>query len=174
MNSVETRRAERRSASRSETNWLRPAIVAWLLFTAFAATILFGAVDPISTGLLAIAAAITVLLWIADSWKAEVIAVNLDELYLPIIGLIVIGIIQMLPLRGDSATQGLLSIPLSSALSLDPYATRIFTARLVIMLVFFAAASTYVDSKRNFSPSVSSRRSPRRVPLYIGSPPIGL
>ncbi|MEP7211771.1 MAG: O-antigen ligase family protein [Acidobacteriota bacterium] len=148
MSSVEKRRAERRSASGSATTRLRPIIVIWLLFTAFAATILFGAVDPISTGLLAIAAAVTLLLWVAESWKSAQLAINLDELYLPIVGLIVIGIIQMLPLRGDPATQGLLSIPLSSSLSLDPHATRMFTVRLVIMLVFFAAASTFIDSKK--------------------------
>jgi O-antigen ligase len=122
--------------------------VIWLLFTAFAAAIAFGAVDPIAVGLLAIAAAITIILWIADSLQTRQLAVNLDALQLPIVGLIVIGLVQLLPLRLDEAIQGILNVPISSALSLDPYATRMFTIRLVILLVFFAAAFTFIDSKK--------------------------
>ena len=53
----------------------------------------------LAEGLLAIAAAVTLILWVADSLKTGEIAINLDALYLPIAGLIVIGVIQMLPLR---------------------------------------------------------------------------
>src|SRR5215218_8691311 len=148
MSNVEKRRAARRSASGGDTNRMRPAIVIWLLFTAFAAAIGFGAVDPVAHGLLAIAAAITLILWVADSLKVGEITINLDALYLPIAGLIAIGVIQMLPLRFSAASPGILDIPSSSALSLDPYSTQMFTIRLAILLVFFAAAFTFIDSKR--------------------------
>jgi O-antigen ligase len=147
MNNVEKRRAARQqSATRPQRDLLRPAILIWLLITAFTAAIAFGAVDPLATGALTIAASVTLVLWAADAWRTGQLAINLDVLYLPVIGLILIGIVQLLPLRGVD-TSGLLSVPMSTALSLDPYATRMFTVRLVILLVFFAAAFTFIDSR---------------------------
>ena len=148
MSNVEKRRAARRSVTHSDDSRLKTVVVVWLLFTSFAAAIAFGAVDPVATGFLALGAAVTIVLWAADSLRTNQLRFNIDVLYLPVVGLIVIGIIQLLPLRFGTGGEGLLSIPLSSALSLDPYATRMFTIRLVILLVFFAAAFTFVDSKK--------------------------
>ena len=148
MSDVDKRRAIRKAGAHGNSHPERTMIVAVLLFTAFCSAVAFGAVDAIAIGTLAIAAAVILLLWVADAWRAGHFAVNVDSLCLPIAGLILIGCVQLLPLGGDKAAQDLVGLRLSSALSLDPYATRMFIVRLAILLVFFAAAFTFIDTKK--------------------------
>lgn len=148
MAGVQKRRAEEESGGRFGPKRLRLSIVVLLLLTAFLSVIFFGAVDPLATSALGAAAAVIVILWLAESWRAGQFTIYLDALYLPLLGLVTIGFIQLLPLRADTAAQELLGVPVESSLSLDPFATRMFTVRLVILLVLFAAAFTFVDSKR--------------------------
>lgn len=126
--------------------YLATTIVVALVVTACVATLAYGAVDPWANGMLATFAAVIALLWIAHAWRSGSLSVNANLLLLPLLGWILIGIVQQLPLRPDAEAAAILDIPVSSALSLDPYATRMFTIRLVIMLVFFAAALTFFDS----------------------------
>lgn len=87
------------------------------------------------------------MLWFGDAWRTGEFRLSSEPMQIPIIGLIAIGLVQMLPI-GDSGAAGLLSIPSSNALSLDPYATRLFTVRMVLLLVFFAAGLTYINTEK--------------------------
>ena len=108
-------------------------------------TILFGAVDTTTWIFISIFWAAIILLWIAETWKAGGILVNTSALQIPLIGLVLIGLVQLLPLGGGSGE--LLGIPVSHALSLDPYATRFFVVRLVVYLVFFAACLAFINNE---------------------------
>lgn len=112
----------------------------------FAATA-FGAVDPVATSILSVLLGIVGLLWLNDARKTGEFRYSANKLQLPILGLIVIGLIQLLPL-GDPGAASLLAVPASSAISMDPYATRMFVVRLVLCFVFFAAALTFVNTER--------------------------
>jgi O-antigen ligase len=111
-------------------------------------TIAFGAVDAWAMGVLAIAAAIIALLWAAESWRYDEFRFSLNSLQIPILGLILIGLVQLLPFGNSGISTDLLSVPASNALSLDPYATRLFIVRLVTLFVFFAAALTFMNSSK--------------------------
>ncbi len=109
------------------------------------AAILFGGVDNVTWVLISIIWALLSIIWVADSWNAGGVIVNSSSLQVPVIGLILIGLIQLLPLGG--AVDGV-SVQMSRALSLDPLSTRFFVIKLVIYLTFFAASLAYINSEK--------------------------
>jgi len=111
------------------------------------AALLFGGVDIIVLGLFSVITAFIFVLWIMDAWSIGELRFSTNWLQLPIIGLIVIGIVQLLPLGDPAVANGALSIAPNNALSLDPFSTRLFVLRLIAYLIFFAAALTFVDTK---------------------------
>ncbi len=111
-------------------------------------TVVYGGVDTIVLGLQAVIAALLVILWVADAWSTGGIRYSSNLLQFPIAGLILIALIQLLPLGEAHIAPGVLSIDPARSLSLDPYATRFFTIRLVVYLIFFAAALAFIDSEK--------------------------
>lgn len=86
-----------------------------------------------------------VFLWILDGWKLGVLRVSRNPLQLPLLGMLLLGLIQLLPLRSAAAVD-LLSIPAVKSLSLDPYATTLILADVVTLLVYFAATLVFTDT----------------------------
>ena len=106
-------------------------------------TIAYGAVDSWAIGLLAVIVAVIALTWIADSTVGGEFRFSSNPLQLSIIGLIAIAAIQLVPVWPSAAAE-LVSVPVAKTLSMDPYATRLFLMRLLILFVFFATALTFV------------------------------
>ncbi|HEX9959869.1 MAG TPA: O-antigen ligase family protein, partial [Pyrinomonadaceae bacterium] len=92
--------------------------------------------------------------WLFDAWKTSEFSFNTNRLQIPLIGFILIGIIQLLPLRPADVSAGLLSIPAAASLSLDPYTTRFAVVQLCVYLIFFAAALTFIDSSKRLKKMV--------------------
>ena len=110
------------------------------------ASLIFGAV---STGTLAILTFLTGVLlffWFIDSWKNKRVTLSTDSLQLPIIGLILIGLIQLIPIWSYNFSSELLSIPATGALSLDPNSTKLAVVKLCIFLVIFAITLSNLNS----------------------------
>lgn len=113
--------------------------------------IVFGAVDFTSLGLLVVFAGFILLAWIYRTFAERQLSVSINPIQLPLVGLIVVGLIQLLPLRGFSAeVSSLLSSGPVSSLSLAPYDTRLAVIELVIYLVFFSAALTFIRSHERY------------------------
>lgn len=110
------------------------------------AVLSYGAVEPWSFALLTVLTAIMMLVWIADALLQKDVRYHPTSLQWPIIGLILICIVQLLPLRSPENAAGLLSPPIVSSLSLNPYATRFGLIQLVLFALFFGAALVYVNS----------------------------
>ena len=118
------------------------------------APVAFGAVDFWALGILALIAFLIAVLWLFDAWKTSEFSFNTNRLQIPLIGFILIGIIQLLPLRPADVSAGLLSIPAAASLSLDPYTTRFAVVQLCVYLIFFAAALTFIDSSKRLKKMV--------------------
>ncbi|MFZ0064133.1 MAG: O-antigen ligase family protein [Pyrinomonadaceae bacterium] len=86
-----------------------------------------------------------VFLWILDGWKLGVLRLSRNPLQLPLLGMLLLGLIQLLPLRSAAAVD-LLSIPAVKSLSLDPYATTLILADMVTLLIYFAATLVFTDT----------------------------
>lgn len=149
---MKQRRAAHRSGrSGNEVSVERSAsakiAVALIAATPMLATIIYGATEMWAYIPLAVLTAMIVIFGIRDGIAKGGIDFSNGSLQLPLIGLILIGVVQLLPI-GGSVEPGLLSKPASSALSLDPYATRFFTIRLVMLTVFFAAGLSLISNRK--------------------------
>ncbi len=122
---------------------LADSLIFWIIcFILFLAPIAYGAVDPGTQAIIAILILLICLLWLFDAWKTSKLRVSDNPLQLPVIGLILIGLFQLLPLRALHSEN--LPVETASTLSLDPYATRFAVILLVIYLIFFTATLTFV------------------------------
>lgn len=124
------------------------AVFILLLIIPLGSTIGFGAVDQPAQALVFLVISITAALWAYGSWRTGRFCYSNSLVQLPLAGLVLIGVIQLLPLGGSSVPSELLSAAPSSALSIDPFATRLFTIRLLFYLVFFAMALVLIRSTR--------------------------
>lgn len=86
-----------------------------------------------------------VFLWILDGWHLAVLRLSRNPLQLPLLGMLLLGLIQLLPLRSAEAVN-LLSIPAVKSLSLDPYATTLILADVATLFVYFAATLVFTDT----------------------------
>ena len=91
-------------------------------------------------------AIVLVLLWAVDGAILRSVLLPVNPLQWPLVGMILLGLFQLLPLRAhDSA-----GLPLSPvrSLSLDPYATRLALVQVAALLIYFAATSMFMDAPR--------------------------
>ena len=110
------------------------------------AVLAYGAVDLLATGILSVGTFVVIVLWAAFAWRSGEFRYSAEKVQLTIVGLIIVGLIQLLPLGDANSYKEVLGIPSSAAISLDPYATRIFVIRLLLLLVFLAAGLTFIDT----------------------------
>ncbi len=150
MEDIKPKRQQRRHSSHSpEPERTGPDRAAFFLLCSIPmlAMVGFGAVDFWAIAFLAAFAFILTALWFADGWFRGSFRYSTNSLQLPLLGLFIVGILQLLPL-GDSEANGLLPGPASNALSYEPFATRLFLIRLGCCIIFFAAALVFVDSRK--------------------------
>ena len=105
----------------------------------------YGTVHYWSLALFSLGGVLIVLLWMADGWSLGTLRVSRNALQLPLLGLIALGLFQLLPLR-RAADAGVLSGPAVRSLSLDPHATRLVLVQISVLLVYFAATLVFVDT----------------------------
>jgi len=127
--------------------FLESSIIFFICSILIFAPIAYGAVDSWALGIIAILTFLICLLWLFKTWKTKEFTFNDNPIQLPIIGLILIGLIQLLPLRSVDLSK-LISVQPINSLSLDPYATRFAVVLLTIYLIFFAATLTFVTTEK--------------------------
>ncbi len=114
------------------------------------ATVLFGGVDNATWLLVTLIAAGMTFLWLAESWRGGGFLINSSSLQLPLIGLVLIGLIQIVPL-GSYELEGLTAF---RTLSMDAFATKMFLTRLIVYLIFFAACLVLINSEKRIRTTV--------------------
>lgn len=110
-------------------------------------TLAFGTVHYWALAVFAATAAGLVCLWCLDGLTLRSVQLSRNALQWPLLGLIILGLVQLLPLR-SAADNGGLQLSLSRALSLDPNSTRLVLVQLVSLLIFFWATLIFTDSPR--------------------------
>ena len=109
-------------------------------------TLAFGTVHNWALALLCVSSVGLICLWAVDAFVLRSAQIPVNPLQWPILGMIVLGAVQLLPLRThDSA--GLPFVTVRS-LSLDPYATRMVMLQVSMLLVYFLATTILTDSPR--------------------------
>ena len=86
-----------------------------------------------------------IVLWVVDGWNLGAFRVSRSLLQFPLLGALVLGIVQLLPFRGGG-NNALAATSLTRTLSLDPYSTRLVLVQLSSLLIYFAATLVYTDT----------------------------
>ncbi|HEY9402413.1 MAG TPA: O-antigen ligase family protein, partial [Pyrinomonadaceae bacterium] len=121
-------------------------IVLVLCLAVVLSTLAFGTVQAWALGFFEAGAGLIVILWAVDAWRTRRLRLSRNLLQLPLVGLFVVGLVQLLPLGGvGGATGGLTNAP-AGTLSLDPHATRFVLLQLGSLIIYFCAALVYMDS----------------------------
>ena len=105
----------------------------------------FGTVHYWALLLFSLGAFTTVVLWVIDGWSLGKLRINRNLLQIPLLGMLVLGLIQLLPFGNTAATDAL-SIPASRALSFDPYSTRMVLVQVATLFIYFAATLVFTDT----------------------------
>jgi O-antigen ligase len=105
----------------------------------------YGTVHYWAMALFALAAVLIVCLWLVDGWRLGTLRVSKNLLQLPLLGIVVLGLLQLLPLR-EPNDAGVLATSAARTLSLDPYATRLVLVQILALLVFFGASLVFIDT----------------------------
>lgn len=136
---------------------LRPSrtIFALLFIIPIFSVLLYGSTDISALIPLSLLTSILGGIWIIRSWRVGRLEVNIDSVQLPLIGLLLLGLVQLLPLGDPGLAADTLAVAPSSALTVDPFSTRIFLIRLVGYLIFFAAALTFIDTSERYKTAVA-------------------
>jgi O-antigen ligase len=110
-------------------------------------TLAFGTVHDWALATFAATAAGLICLWCLDGLILRSVQLNRNALQWPLLGLILLGIVQLLPLRSAPDDAGL-GLSLTRALTLDRYATQLVLVQLISLFVYFAAVLIFTDSPR--------------------------
>src|SRR6266436_293358 len=94
-----------------------------------------------------IGGAAILVLWLIDSWNLGSFRLSRNVLQLPLVGMFLLGVFQLLPLRHPEEV-GTGSLPPVSSLSFDPYATRLILVQIVALLIYFAAVLVFTDTPK--------------------------
>ena len=105
----------------------------------------YGTVHYWSLALFNIGGLTILLLWMLDSFTLGNLRVSRNALQLPLIGVIVLGLVQLLPLRTVSSG-GATAMGLANSLTLDPNSTRLVLVQLATLLIYFAATLVFIDT----------------------------
>jgi O-antigen ligase len=107
-------------------------------------TLAYGTVHNWALAFFVISAALVVCLCVIDAFVLRSAQIPKNPLQWPLLGMILLGALQLLPLREhDNA-----GLPFSAvrSLSLDPYATRMVIVVVAALLVYFIATTVFTDT----------------------------
>ena len=122
-------------------------IIVLLCIAIVLTALLYGTVHYWALALFEFGACMIVLLWVVDAWRSRRLRISRSSLQWPFIGLLLLGLAQLLPLRSYTDA-GVLSAPPISSLSLDPYSTRLALVQILTLFIYFAASLAYIDSPK--------------------------
>ena len=107
----------------------------------------YGTVHYWALGIFNLGAFTILVLWVVDSFNLGTFRLSRNVLQLPLLGGLVLGLVQLLPLR-EVSSGGATAISLVNTLSLDPNSTRLVLVQLSSLLIYFAATLVFIDTPR--------------------------
>jgi O-antigen ligase len=105
----------------------------------------YGTVHYWALAVFSLGAFAIVVLWLVDGWQLGSLRISRNGLQLPLLGMLLLGLVQLLPLRSPAAGTGLTVSPVRS-LSLDPYSTRLVLIQVTALLIYFGATLVFTDT----------------------------
>ena len=104
----------------------------------------YGTVHYWALAVFNLGALVIVILWVVDAWDLKTFRVSRNVLQLPLLGLLVLGLIQLLPL--SNVVESGLSTGVIQTLSLDANSTRLVLVQISTLLIYFSATLVFLDT----------------------------
>jgi O-antigen ligase len=136
----------RKPLAEIEQTWAGSLIFFTLCLAIMLSTLAYGTVHYWALAVFQAGAVLIVTAWAVDAWRSGFLRLSSNVLQWPLVGLILLGLIQLLPLGSATDAGGALTGAAQQTLSLDPYSTRLVLVQLVALLIYFAAILAYTDS----------------------------
>lgn len=112
-------------------------------------TLAYGTVHYWALAIFQTGALLIIFFWAVDAWRSHTLRLSRSVLQLPLVGLILIGLVQLLPFGSNTPeAAGALSQSPVHSFSFDPYSTRLALVQIVALLIYFAAALAFIDSPK--------------------------
>jgi len=108
-------------------------------------TMAYGTVHYWALGLFNLGGLTILVLWVLDAWSLGTLRFSRNLLQLPLLGALVLGLVQLLPLR-DVTSEAALALGLSNTLTFDPHATRLVLVQFATLLIYFSATLVFIDT----------------------------
>jgi O-antigen ligase len=105
----------------------------------------YGTVHYWALAVFFLGAVLMLILWLVDGWTLGTFRISRNVLQLPLLGMLLLGLVQLLPLRNPDHI-GVSSTPFVKSLSLDPYSTRLILVQVAALLIYFAASLVFIDT----------------------------
>jgi O-antigen ligase len=105
----------------------------------------FGTVHAWAMAFFTLGALATIVLWVLDGLRLGTLRISTNILQVPLLGLLALGLIQLLPLRLPGGGD-LLTISGVKSLSLDAYATRMVVLQVAVLIIWFSATLVFTDT----------------------------
>jgi O-antigen ligase len=122
-------------------------IILMLCLALVLSTLAYGTVHYWTLAVFQASAALIIFFWAVDAWRSQTLRLSRNLLQLPLLGICLLGLIQLLPL-GSAPLEGAPGVEAARTLSLDPYSTQLILVQLLALFVYFAAALVFIDSPR--------------------------
>jgi O-antigen ligase len=135
------------TAQTPRTLWSR-AIILMLCLAVVTTTLAFGTVHAWSLAVFQMSAALVFALWMFDAFATRTLRVSRNFLQLPLIGLLIVGVVQIWPTGAVQDFAAALGVKPAATISFDPHATENVLLQVAGLIVYFAAALAFVDSPR--------------------------
>src|SRR5712671_3579763 len=107
-------------------------------------TLAYGTVHYWAMAAFALSAAGIVCLWCVDGLVLRSVQLSRNALQWSLLGLLGLGLVQLLPLR--AADNGGLPLSPARALSLDPHSTVLFLVQMSALVIYFVATLIFTDT----------------------------
>ena len=112
-----------------DSSGLSRAIFIFIYAIPIVTAVLYGGVDTGTWAVLTVLIGAMTILWLLDGWLSRGLLLGATSLLIPILALCGVGMLQ-----------------LGLGTSADPYSTRLFLIKLICYSIFFAAASTFINT----------------------------
>lgn len=142
------------SRDKTKPGFADSAVFVLLLAVPIFANLSFGAVSSGSFTFVALLTLLIPVFWLVDTFRGGRLKMELDLTQAVILGLILLGIFQLLPLVSAQVPKGVIDVPVSASISFDPNSTRLAVSRLFIFLVYFSAALAFLNSVKRVKKTV--------------------
>jgi O-antigen ligase len=106
----------------------------------------YGTVHYWALALFSLGGWLILLFWVLDGWKLRKLRLSRNLLQLPLLGMLALGLVQLLPLRKPAGAGVLSLVTTTRTLSLDPYSTRLVLVQVAALMVYFAAVLVFTDT----------------------------